>query len=67
MMPFLLSQTLLEPEDLEIGSAMVLFMQTLGLVLRAIEIWTFALLMSTLCQWCYRIRDVSVSILPYPY
>lgn len=32
MMPFLLSQTILDPEDLEIGSAMVLFMQTLGYV-----------------------------------
>lgn len=32
MMPFLLSQVILAPEDLEIGSAMVLFTQTLGYV-----------------------------------
>lgn len=30
MMPFLLAQTVLAPADLEIGTAMVLFMQTLG-------------------------------------
>lgn len=30
MLPFVLSQTILKPEDLEVGTATVLFTQTLG-------------------------------------